>query len=151
MLSRRRLLMAAAISPVAAIVPHTAMAAQPEIFAINGIAIHGIDPVAYFTQGAPVRGHADHALTWRGATWLFASMANMEAFMANPEAYCPKYGGYCAYAVARDYLANTVPEAWTIFDGALYLNYSVNVRQLWLEDPVGNIALADGHWPEILG
>ena len=31
-----------------------AHAAQPPVFATNGVAIHGYDPVAYFTMSKPV-------------------------------------------------------------------------------------------------
>ncbi len=53
--------------------------------------------------------------------------------------------------MSKGYIASSVPEAWTIHDGKLYLNYSVNVRQVWSEDIPGNIALADEFWPKILG
>lgn len=36
-------------------------------------------------------------------------------FEANPEAYAPQYGGYCAYAVSKGDTATTDPEAWTIY------------------------------------
>ena len=151
MLSRRTLLTAAAAAPVAALFTTPAMAAEPEVFAIDGIAIRGADPVAFFTDAAPVIGSADHAVMWHGATWHFASAQNMETFMANPEAYAPQYGGYCAFAMSKGYIATSVPEAWTVHERKLYLNYSVNVRQVWSEDIPGNIALADGNWPAILG
>ncbi len=71
--------------------------------------------------------------------------------MGNPEAYAPQYGGYCAYALSQGALASSVPEAWTIHEGKLYLNYSVNVRQIWSQDIPENIARADAQWPAILG
>ena len=70
--------------------------------------------------------------------------------MGNPHAYAPQYGGYCSFAMSKGAIATTVPEAWAIVDGKLYLNYSVNVRSVWSEDIPGNITLADGHWPDIL-
>ena len=151
MLTRRTLLSAAAAAPAAALFTRPAMAAEPYVFSIDGVAIRGADPVAFFTEAAPVVGRREHALMWEGTTWHFASVENMEMFMANPTAYAPKYGGYCAFALSKGSLATTVPEAWTVHDGKLYLNYSVNVRQIWSEDIPGNIALADAQWPAILG
>ena len=150
MLNRRTLLIAAAAAPLAAFLTRPAVAAEPYVFAVDGIAIRGADPVAFFSQGAPVQGSADHALMWDGATWHFSSAANMEMFMADPRAYAPEYGGDCAVAMSKGYIATSVPEAWTIHDGKLYLNYSVSVRRTWSRDIPGNIVLADAQWPAIL-
>ena len=103
-------------------------------------------------DGAPhSKGDTDHSSTWNGATWRFASADNKAAFDANPDAYAPQYGGYCAYAVANGYTAKTDPDAWSIVDGKLYLNYSRRVRTRWLEDVPGNIAKGDANWPSVLG
>ena len=109
--------------------------------------IHDDDPVAYFSEGEPVKGKAAHAVTWQGAEWHFATAANRETFEANPEAYAPQYGGYCAYAASKGAVAPTAPDAWTVHDGKLYLNYSQTVRGTWSEDIPGNIAKADANWP----
>ena len=127
-----------------------AWAASPEVFAMDGLAIGGTDPVAYFEQNAPVPGVSDFALMWRGATWVFASADSMEAFEMNPDAYAPQFGGYCAYALAQGSLAASVPEAWTIYQHRLYLNYSVAVRQHWQADIPGYLAQASAYWPAIL-
>ena len=37
----------------------TTFAQQPAVFAPGGKAIHGYDPVAYFTDGKPVSGNPD--------------------------------------------------------------------------------------------
>ncbi|WP_377512865.1 YHS domain-containing (seleno)protein [Octadecabacter sp. R77987] len=150
MLTRRSLLAFAALTPAAALLAPTAMAATPETFAEGGLAIRGTDPVAYFDGNGPVAGSPDHQLMWKGATWQFASAANRAAFEANPMAYAPQYGGYCAFAMSRGYIASTDPEAWTLHDGKLYLNYSVSVRSRWLPDIAENIALADANWPAAL-
>jgi len=86
-----------------------------------------------------------------GAIWRFSNPENMAAFEMNPRAYAPQYGGYCAYAMAQGAVATTVPEAWTIQDGKLFLNFSTGVRQLWKKDVPGYVAAADRHWPDALG
>lgn len=150
MLSRRNMLGLMATVPLLGLAARPAIAAEPEIFSDGGLAIRGADPVAFFTEGGPVAGTADHALMWMGTTWLFASAANMAQFEANPQAFAPQYGGYCAFAMSRGYIASSVPEAWTIHDDKLYLNYSTGVRSRWLRDIEGNIASAAPHWPSIL-
>lgn len=151
MLTRRTLLAAALTTPAAFALTRPAMAAEPEYFSDGGAAILGTDPVAYFTEGGPVQGSADHAVMWKGATWYFASAENMGLFEANPEAYAPQYGGYCAFAVAQGYTAPTVPEAWTIHEDKLYLNFSRGVRGRWERDIPGNIVKGDANWPSVLG
>ena len=94
-----------------------------------GIAIKGTDPVAYFLQGEPVKGEADLAFQWLEATWLFSSQENLDLFTENPEKYAPQYGGYCAYAMASGNFVDIIPEAWKIFDGKLYLNFSLKVQR----------------------
>ena len=149
--TRRDFLALAGLTPVTlALMPTAARAASPQVFQ-NPIAINATDPVAYFTEARPVRGNSAHAVTWNGATWHFASAQNAATFSANPDAYAPVFGGYCAYAASRGYLADTIPEAWTIHEGRLYLNASLRARELWLRDVPGNIAAGLRNWPGILG
>ena len=151
MLTRRTLLSTAVAAPAIALFAQTASAAEPEIFMVDGVAIRGTDPVAFFTDGEVVTGTSEFSVKWKGAIWFFASVENMEMFMGDPGAFAPQFGGYCAFAMSKGYLASTDPEAWTIHEGKLYLNYSVNVRTIWSEDIPGNIALGDANWPTILG
>ena len=123
-----------------------AMAIEP-IYNESGAAIRGYDPVAYFTQGKPVEGRPEYRFDFNGAQWRFASAENRDRFAADPEKYAPQYGGYCAWAVANNYTASTDPEAWTIKDGKLYLNFSKFVRTRWALDKPGNIAKGDANWP----
>ena len=129
-----------------------AFAKEDAVFTANfsSLAIRGTDPVAYFKEGKPVEGLSDFEHEWNGATWRFASAQNLADFKADPEAYAPQYGGYCAWAVSQGYTASTVPEAWKIVDGKLYLNYSKGVQSTWEQDIPGNIAKANGNWPGVL-
>ena len=123
------------------------MAAAQAVFAENGVALRGHDPVAYFTEGRPVRGLPEHAANWGGATWHFASAENRAAFLADPEAHAPQYGGFCAWAVAQGYTAPIDPNAWQIVGGKLYLNYNARIQRRWERDIPGFIAQADANWP----
>ena len=112
----------------------------------KGLAIRGYDPVAYFQQGAPVKGSAEFQKQWMEATWLFSSAANRDLFSADPDKYAPRYGGYCAYAVSEGHTASIDPEAWRIIDGKLYLNYSKGVQKKWEKDAGARIQRADKNW-----
>ncbi len=146
MLNRRSLLAA----PALLLLPRVASAATPPIYAENGIAIDGTDPTGYFTDGAPVTGDPEIALDWNGATWRFASAEARAMFEADPGRYAPRFGGYCAWAVAEGYTASTTPEAWKIVDDRLYLNFSRRIQRRWEQDIPGNILRAEANWPAVL-
>ncbi len=142
---------------LAAFVVGAALAAIPDaaekdpVFTTRGnLAIRGYDPVAYFTEGKAVKGDRDFTLGWRGADWRFASAENRDLFSEDPEKYAPRYGGYCAWAVSRNYTAPTDPDAFTLVDDKLYLNYNKRVMNQWLEDRDRNIEQADQNWPAVL-
>ena len=115
----------------------------------NGFAIDGYDPVAYFVSAEPQKGNPKFAYEHQGNQWLFANQANKQAFIADPDAYIPQYGGYCAYAASRGYIADIDPYAWTIFNKKLYLNYNIPTRSIWLRARDNNIIRADNNWPEL--
>ena len=139
------LFIAALLAPAGA-----AWAVDPVFSTFFGGAIRGYDPVAYHTEGKPVAGKRAHRVEWKGATWSFASAENKALFEGDPEKYAPWYGGYCAWAVSNGGTASIDPDAWTIVDGKLYLNYSLGVREQWSQDIPGNIAKADVNWPRLL-
>ena len=116
----------------------------------SNLAVSGYDPVAYFKDRKPVEGSSAFQHEWNGATWRFANAENLEAFKANPEAYAPQYGGYCAWAVSQGYTASADPNVWRIVGRKLYLNYDREVQQTWEKDVPGNIAKADKNWPTVL-
>ncbi len=152
MTTRRQILTAGvAAVPLLALAGRAARAAEPPVFATDGTAINGYDPVAYFTEGRAVPGDAGLTLAWNGTIWRFASAANRDAFAAEPERFAPQYGGYCAYAVANGYTARTDPDAFTVHDGKLYLNFNRRIRSRWERDIPGNISRADANWPGVLG
>ena len=127
-----------------------ASAASPPVYAVDGVAIKGYDPVAYFTDKKPVKGKAEFSYDWQGAKWLFASAEHRDAFAKAPEKYAPQYGGYCAYGVSQGAAVKVEPDLWTVVDGKLYLNYDKSVQKTWEKDIPGYIAQADKKWPGVL-
>ena len=116
----------------------------------RGVAIKGTDTVAYFTEGKAVKGKRNYSYQWGNTTWWFKNEANRDLFAQNPEKYAPQFGGFCAWAVSQNYTAPIDPQAWSIVDGKLYLNYNKRVRKTWSEDISGNIADGNRNWPNLL-
>lgn len=113
---------------------------------VDGLAIHGFDPVAYLDDHEAVRGSPEFAATWRGAQWWFASAGNRARFLQDPEAYAPQYGGFEAYGVALGKAYDVDPTVFDVVDGRLYLHRNDRVRELWQRNPSGYIAEADEEW-----
>ena len=138
-----------AFAPVAAIAP--AAHAEPAIYTgrFSDTALQGYDPVAYFTEGEPVKGSKDFSTEYMGATFRFASAENRDTFLADPTAYAPQYGGYCAWAMADGNYAKGSAKHWKIVDGKLYLNYNSGIQKKWNADIPGFIERADKQWSEL--
>ncbi|MCG8357015.1 MAG: hypothetical protein MI920_15725, partial [Kiloniellales bacterium] len=124
------------------VVPGLSIAGAP-------LALHGYDPVAYFTEGGPRRGSDQFVHVHDGAAYRFSSEAHLEAFAADPARYLPAYGGFCAFGVSVGKKFDGDPNLWKIEDGKLYLNLNEEIYETFLEDVDGNIRKADGNWPEI--
>ena len=141
----------AAIAAAFAAVPALAATSAPPISADSaGMGAKGYDPVAFFTEGQPVKGSATHQIEWNGAQWRFASAESLARFKAAPERYAPQFGGYCAWAVSQHYLAPGDPRYWKIVDGKLYLNANARAKELWEADQAAAIARGHANWPAVL-
>ena len=144
----RPLLIAAAfaLSPALAFAP--AASAEPAIYTgrFSTTALQGYDPVAYFETGEPAKGSKDFATEYKGATFRFTSAEHRDAFIADPAAYAPQYGGYCAWAMADGKYAKGDARYWKIVDGKLYLNYNSDIQDKWNVDIPGFISRADTEW-----
>lgn len=146
----------AALALVLALGAFSAAAAQNHVNVTNGLtlakaplAIHGYDPVAYFTEGRAVIGKAAFTATHDGAAYRFSSQANKDAFERNPERYVPQYGGFCAFGVSVGAKFDGDPTLWKVVDNKLYLNLNPQIQEKWQQDVSGNIAKADQHWKRI--
>lgn len=128
----------------------SALAAGVELNASStGLALQGYDPVAYFTQGQPTKGNWKITANHNDATYRFASEEHKEKFLANPDAYLPQYGGYCAFGAAMGFKFDGDPNYWKVVDNKLYLNISQDVQQRWQGDTAQYIPLANEKWETI--
>jgi len=147
MTSIKSLLTAAALTLSVA---SSALAAGPEINATStGLALRGYDPVAYFTEGEATRGDWKITAVHEEAVYRFANEDHKAAFEANPGAYLPEYGGYCAFGTAMGLKLDGDPNNWRIVDDQLYLNISADVQERWASDIAGYVEKADANWTEI--
>jgi hypothetical protein len=141
-----------AIAAAVILVSSITLAQEPPVnVARGGLAVHGYDVVAYFTDGAAVKGRPEFEHRWDNAVWRFASAAHRDEFARHPQRYAPQFGGYCAWAVSRGYTADIDPESWRVVDGRLYLNYSTRAQRMWEADIRGNIRKGEANWPGVLG
>lgn len=135
---------------VGLLVTASAVAAPSQYYADESrVAVNGYDVVAYFNHDA-TRGIPGIEVNYDGFTWYFESQENADRFQADPARYTPAFGGYCAYGVSQGYLVATDPEAWSIVNDKLYLNYNAAIRTRWLSDSEQYIPLAEKHWPRLL-
>ena len=111
--------------------------------------ISGYDPVAYFTDGKPMKGSGYHVAAYQGVTYVFASKEHKNMFEAKPEKYVPAYGGYCAYGVAVGKKFVSDPEAWKIVQGKLYLNLDRDIQSKWAKDIPGYLKKSEVNWKNI--
>jgi hypothetical protein len=115
----------------------------------TGLALSGYDPIAYFTRHMPTVGRPEHELSFKGAVWRFQNPGNRAAFVAHPEVYTPRFGGYDPVAVSRGVSVPGHPLLWALIGERLYLFYSDAARADFMADPGRIIAVAERKWPEV--
>ena len=116
----------------------------------TGLAIGGFDPVAYFVEQAPLPGHAHLEYSHAGATWRFRNEGNRAAFMARPDVYTPRFGGYDPVNVARGVATPGHPTIWIVSGKRLWLFHNNAARDAFNAGSEIVIAAAERKWPEIL-
>src|SRR5260370_18475428 len=97
----------------------------------NGVALQGYDPVAYFTDGRPVKGTQELAASYNGATYYFVSAEHKAQFKREPGKYAPSFGGFCAFAVSRGTTAPPSVDAFQISNCHLVLQNTKEGLKRW--------------------
>ena len=116
----------------------------------TGLAIYGVDPVAYFTDKKPIVGRAEFEFRFAGTIWRFRNEGNRAAFVADPRTYMPRFGGYDPVGIARGISTPGYPQLWAIAKDRLYLFYTAQARAAFLADPGAAIAAAEARWPQVV-
>jgi hypothetical protein len=124
----------------------------------GGLALGGYDCMSYHVPGAssPVLGVPEHEVTTfnvlqGNVRYRFASRENAQAFQrSHLKEVAPRFGGFCALAVAKNALLHSNPEAWCLgADQALFLFCCDAAKQAWQRDAEKNRADAEDAWPAL--
>ncbi len=113
------------------------------------LALRGVDTVALSTLNAVARGDAAHAVVHDGVAYYFASETTAETFAADPAAYMPQYGGFCAFAVALGKKLDGDPRYADIVDGELFLFVNEEFFAKYKENREETLRKAKEVWPSI--
>ncbi len=154
MTSRRLLCIALLTAPLFAHAAATASAAQTGPLrtskdgAHDKLMLEGHDAVAYFTQGAAVKGDPAITSAYQDVTWRFASEANKLAFEREPERYMPQFGGFCSNGInyAVPWGGGGGPNTWRIYRGKLYVFGGQSSRDHFEMDTELNLQRAHHYW-----
>ena len=124
--------------------------AKPKISVdADGVGLRGFDPVAYFTEGKPVKGDTKFSSSYGGATYEFKSAENKAEFDKEPAKYVPQYGGYCAMAMTMGKLEDADPNFFLVHDGKLLVQRNEKAHLMFMKDPSGNHQKADQQWAKL--
>lgn len=140
---------------LAALAPNPAVSVD-EYNVSNGVTlagvplgVHGFDPVVLSTVGGVARGDAANTVVHDGVAYYFASPLSADRFSADPEAYLPQFGGFCAYAIALGKKFDGDPRFADIVDGKLYLFVNAEIFAKYLANKEQILADAVKKWPQI--
>ena len=116
----------------------------------NPLGLHGIDPVSMFENEAPRIGDAVYTSEHHGVDYYFASEEAQHLFDADPGAYLPQFGGFCAFGVYKGKKLDGDVRYADIVDGKLYLFVNAAIFEAYLENRDEVIAGAYETWPGIV-
>jgi YHS domain-containing protein len=115
----------------------------------TGLAIFGYDPVAYHTDKKAREGKAEFDVVHHNLSWRFTSQANREAFLADPSAYIPAFGGHDAMSVRQGRMAMGDPSHFILSQGTVILFRSAENRDQFAADP-DSLKAATERWPVVV-
>jgi YHS domain-containing protein len=113
------------------------------------VALHGYDPVAYFTDNEAVRGNKRILERLGGATYYFASPGSRYEFLRDATRYQPQFGGYCAASMAMGRLEDINPHLFVIYEGKLYLFNNPEAEARFMRNPRRTASEAREHYFKI--
>jgi len=121
----------------------------------DGLALRGFDPVAYFPEGGgrALKGLAELEIVHQGVRYRFASEQDRELFRKKPAKYEPRYGGWCAFAMASGEKVEIDPKAFVVDGDKLFVFYKSlinDTRKKWLKDAAKLEPEADAAWAKLL-
>jgi hypothetical protein len=141
----------ALIAPTVAMTARLSAATTERVVAdrMTGLALGGVDPVAYFTEKRMVMGRAEFEASQSGVVWRFQNADNRRFFLARPDIYAPQFGGYDPVDIARGVAYAGNPQHWLVAADRLYLFGSADSRAGFAADPAAIVREAEQSWPEL--
>jgi hypothetical protein len=127
-------------------------AATTERVVVNrftGLAIEGFDPVAYFVDARPEIGLGSFEASEAGAVWRFRNEGNRACFVAHPDIYGPRFGGYDPIDLARGVTVAGNPRFFLVSGQRLYLFGREQSRDTFAADPGRFLPEANQRWPAL--
>jgi len=115
----------------------------------RSLAVDGHDVVALHA-GKIVKGEPRFESRVGEAVYRFATAEAKATFDAAPARWAPAFGGYCAYAASRGYVAGIDVDTAQVVGGRLILQYAKTVPADFNKDLEKNLKLADENWPGIV-
>jgi YHS domain-containing protein len=99
------------------------------------LVLKGYDPVAYFTEGKPMKGDPKYSYDWDEGRYYFTSEKHRDLFKGDPDRYAPQFGGYCTGSMARGVRNEGDPEGWVVKEGKLYVFGAAKWKAVAESDP----------------
>ena len=115
----------------------------------SGLAIEGFDPVAYFVDARPLVGLPDFEASEAGVVWRFRNEGNRASFVAHPDIYGPRFGGYDPFDLGRGVTYAGNPRFWLISGERLYLFGREENRDAFAVNPARFLREANMRWPAL--
>lgn len=145
--SRRSFLLSSVSALIAVAVIRPASAGSTRVSTdAKGRAIRGYDTRAYWREAAAEEGTDAHTVTWNGAIWRFANREEADLFADDPDAFAPRFGGFCTRAMSLKKVVDSDPTVWRIFEGGLYLFAQPRGGEKFDGSEVEMIAKAQAFW-----
>ena len=128
---------------------HAATTERVVVNRFTGLAIEGFDPVAYFVDARAEVGREDFEASQAGAVWRFRNEGNRASFVAHPDIYGPRFGGYDPVDLARGVTVAGNPRFFLISGQRLYLFGREENRDAFAADPARFLREANARWPAL--
>jgi len=116
----------------------------------NPLGLHGVDPVSMFDGEVPRIGDATYTSEHDGVDYYFSTETAQQLFDADPGAFLPQFGGFCAFGVYVGKKLDGDVRFADIVDGKLYLFVNEAIFEKYLENREEVLAVAYDTWPGIL-
>lgn len=145
-----------ALALIATLALNSAASAADEYNVSNGLTLtgnplgmHGVDPVSMFESEAPLIGDAVYTSEHDGVDYYFTTQDAQQSFDADPGAYLPQFGGFCAFGVFKGKKLDGDVRYADIVDGKLYLFVNAAIFEEYLKNRDEVLSIAYDKWPGI--